>query len=198
MPLKFGKDKKDSRGKEVFKMLSSKLPPPPPPPQPSSYKKTDNTDEHEWKPPAKHPEIRDESEILPPAPLPRRRREPTSHARDYDVHEPGKFPPIFVKLDKYKELITEIQKLKSYALGLRDALDALAEMEAELKAGISVAQRALDSFNTAINMIDSRFLKSQGIEPESLEIPAEMDNYIQNVHRQIEKIRHEIRSLSGE
>ena len=35
-------------------------------------------------------------------------------------------PPLFIKIEKYKEVIQSIQQLRAYALSLRDALDALA------------------------------------------------------------------------
>lgn len=108
--------------------------------------------------------------------------------------EAGAGAPLFIKLDRYKELLKEIQQLKSYALGLRDAMDALAGVEAELQEGIRIANKALDTFNTVLSLIDSTLMRNHGDTPAK--VPEEMEHYIKNVHSQIEKIRAELKSVS--
>ena len=105
-------------------------------------------------------------------------------------------PPLFVKVDKYQNIVNNIQKLKSYSLGLRDALDALSDIEKELQNGVSVLNRALDNFNNIIALLDTKLLRVQGIEKTTVEIPREMDEYVKGVHEQVEKIRDELSSVS--
>jgi len=54
----------------------------------------------------------------------------------------GKGPPLFIKLEKYQDVINTIHKLKTFSLSLRDALDALADVEKELQTGMSLAHKA--------------------------------------------------------
>jgi len=131
-------------------------------------------------------------EEFPPAPAPRHTA-PTP-----PVGTPMDSPPLFIKLDKYREIVKEIQRLKSYSLGLRDALDALADVEAELKNGLSVAQKALDHFNSIVSLLDAKFLRLQGLGDTDIdEIPEDVDKYVQGLYEQMEKIKSDIKTISS-
>ncbi|MBI4020504.1 MAG: hypothetical protein HY367_04175 [Candidatus Aenigmarchaeota archaeon] len=110
---------------------------------------------------------------------------------------PKKSPPLFIKLDKYRDLVKDVAMLKSYALGLRDALDALADLQREMHEGVTVANKALDTFTAVISTLDSKLLKSDEMAEAEVEIPPEMDRYIKNVHDQIDKIRRDLKSITS-
>jgi hypothetical protein len=105
-------------------------------------------------------------------------------------------PQLFIKLDKYRDIVRNIQDLKSYALSLRDAVDALSDIEKEMKNAIDLANKTLDKFNTMISAIDARF--SRPNEGEVPETPHDMDNYIKDMYDQLEKIRHELRTIESD
>ena len=109
----------------------------------------------------------------------------------------SKIPPLFVKLEKYNEIIANIKTLKSYVLALRDALDALNDMEKELKRGFEVIQRAVDKINMVVANLDEKLLKLEGIERKiSVEPSKEIENYIKSLYEETEKIKEELKSLS--
>lgn len=133
-------------------------------------------------------------------PMPRPVQEPKHHPQEPRLPEPvpgvsGKGPPLFIKIDKYKEVVNQIHSLKSYALNLRDALDALADIEKELQHGISITHRALDKFNTTISIIDQKITRSS---PDIIEPPkhkeGEMEGYVHELHEQMEKIRNDLKN----
>ena len=132
---------------------------------------------------------------LPP-PLPSR-RSAVSSAEDTPME--GKYPPLFIRIDKYKELIQNLQRLKSYALSLRDALDALNDIEKELRTGIDLTQKALDDFNSIISVMDSKLIRLAGGEEGEIEgeTPEHMDEYIKGVYDQISKIKDELKTISS-
>jgi hypothetical protein len=113
-----------------------------------------------------------------------------------------KSPPLFIKIDKYSDVVKNLQSLKSYALSLRDAIDALSDIENELKSGLSLTQKALDRFNTIISLLDSRLLRFQGGESEDVgplkltpKSSDEIDSYIKGMYEQMEKIRDELKTI---
>ena len=110
----------------------------------------------------------------------------------------GKYPPLFIRIDKYKEIIQNLQRLKSYSLSLRDALDALNDIEKELRTGIDLTQKALDDFNAIISVMDAKLIRLSGGEEGELEgeAPEHMDDYIKGVYDQISKIRDELKTIS--
>ena len=132
---------------------------------------------------------------FPTAPMPPRRAAPPAEKS----MEEGKAPPLFIRVDKYKEIIVNLQRLKSYALSLRDALDALDDIEKELKTGIELTQKALDDFNAIISLLDAKLIRLSGGEEgeEGVEAPEHMDNYIKNVYEQIQKIRDDLKTISS-
>ena len=126
-------------------------------------------------------------------------RPPAPMGREEAVSgEEGPYPPLFIKIDKYKEIIGNLQRLKTYALSLRDALDALDDIEKELKTGIQITQKALDDFNNIIALLDSKLIRLAGGEDADFEgqVPEHMDDYIKGVYDQISKIRDELRTIS--
>lgn len=105
-------------------------------------------------------------------------------------------PPVFIKIDKYSDVAKNLQKLKSYAMALRDALDALSDMEKELSTGISIAHKALDDFNTTIAILDSKLLRASAIEDFDVEKAGDIEKYVKGIYDQMDKIKAELKDLS--
>ena len=113
--------------------------------------------------------------------------------------EVGPRAPLFIKIGRYKEVVRDIQKLKMRTLNLRDALDAIADMEKELRKGLELTVKILDGLNTTMAALDSKFLRFQGITTEKkkgTEDVEQIDHYVKDLHDQMEKIKHELRTAS--
>jgi len=137
---------------------------------------------------------------LPPKPpqnLPSPKAPDPQVARILGMPVEGKGPPLFIKIDKYKDVVNSLHALKSYALSLRDALDALADIEKELQHGLSITHKALDKFNTTITTLDVKITRSS---PDEVEAPpldtTEMDDYVKQLHDQMEKIKQDLQKVS--
>ena len=130
-----------------------------------------------------------------PRPTPAKQLPATGYHRTAHTRKPS--PPLFIKIDKYRELVQSIKDLRSNALSLRDALDALTDIEKELRNGISITQNSLDRFNSIISTLDSRLLKV-GAEEEIVEVPREMDNYVRELYDHVERIKHDLKTIKEE
>jgi hypothetical protein len=108
-------------------------------------------------------------------------------------------PPVFVKVDRYRELLEDIQKLRSYSLGMRDALDAMSEIEKELKTAMNLTNKVLDKVNIIISSLDMKLLRKTGIshdeEPQARP-PEEVETYLKGIYDQVEKLKGELQALS--
>jgi hypothetical protein len=124
--------------------------------------------------------------------------EKTRQPHHVEAREDEGSPPLFIKIDKYSEVVKNMHKLKSYSLGLRDALDALADIEKELSTGLTIANRALDNFNTIISLLDAKLLRMSGVDVgmRKEDVPEELDDYIRQVYNQMEKVKHELKTIS--
>ncbi len=112
---------------------------------------------------------------------------------------PATSPPVFVKIDRYKELLEDIQKLRSYSLGLRDALDAMAEIEKEFKTAMGLTNKVLDKVNMLISSLDMKLLRKAGTDVDHLppvKSPDEVESYVKGIYDQVEKLKKELHSLS--
>jgi hypothetical protein len=109
-------------------------------------------------------------------------------------------PPVFVKVDRYRELLEDIQKLRSYSLGLRDALDAMSEIEKELKTAMNLTNKVLDKVNIIISSLDMKLLRKTGMaahdEESHVKPPEEVETYIKGIYDQVEKLKGELQALS--
>jgi uncharacterized phage infection (PIP) family protein YhgE len=141
-------------------------------------------------PRAPEPVSDEKEELAPPAPRKELKPQP-------QIEMPEGTPPLFIKIDKYGDIIKNMQRLKSFSLGLRDALDALSDIEKELNTGLTIANRALDNFNTTINMMDTKLLRIAGTTETDKEtgVPDELDDYIKNVYEQMTKLKHELKTI---
>jgi len=129
---------------------------------------------------------------------------------------PGPSPPLFIKIDKYREVLKNIRNLRSYILNLRDALDVLEDMQKELSNGIHIAQRTLDELNVILSSLDSFFLKPQAVEHEDMDereeaeereekaykpvhpeapAPKQVEGYVKDVYGELEKLRSQLKTL---
>jgi hypothetical protein len=109
-----------------------------------------------------------------------------------DLHGPS----VFIKVDKYTDIVRALKRLKSHAMSLRDALDALGDIEKEIATGISIGHRAIDEFNNIIAGLDAKLLRAHHLDDFDVGSSPEMDEYIKNIYEQMEKIRNELKELS--
>jgi hypothetical protein len=106
---------------------------------------------------------------------------------------------VFIKVDRYGEVLEDIQKLRSYSLGLRDAMDAMAEIEKEFKVAMGLTNKVLDKVNMILSSIDMKLLKKSGdmpVDSGSIKPPPEIENYVKGIYDQIEKLKGELSSIS--
>ncbi len=136
--------------------------------------------------------------IPEPVPAPASRTE--HHIPRAEHHHTKSPPPLFIKIDKYRDVVDNLQKLKSLALSLRDALDALADIEKELTTGINISHKALDDFNTIISMLDSKLTRIGNVRDagKSVGTPGEVNTYVRDIYSQMDRIKQELKNVSEE
>lgn len=169
-----------SRSKEIKELQ---------PEEPGQHEEAGNLPEEgeRYQPPLKLPEIKK----APLKPLPRM---------------PAQSPPIFIKVEKYREIIKGIRDLRSYILNLRDTLDVLVDMQRELANGIEIAQKTLDELSTILSTLDSFFMKPQGVESKLADYEEredleerdsdEIQGSMSDVYGHLEKLRAQLKAIS--
>ncbi|RLJ00186.1 MAG: hypothetical protein DRP03_01405 [Candidatus Aenigmatarchaeota archaeon] len=122
--------------------------------------------------------------------------------------------PVFIKVEKYKDIVKFLQDLRSYVLNLRDALDAMEDFQREIKKGFVMAQKTLDEINMVLSSLDSYFLKPETIdyidtavkevkekevkkpEKKSVMKKEEMEKYVKGIYDQLEELKSQLQVIS--
>ena len=138
----------------------------------------------------------------PKAPTPRAPQDPAPRApkprqavpHKLDIPLNGSGPPLFIKIDKYRDVVDSLHKLKAHAVSLRDALDALGDIEKELSQGLSLTNQALDRFSTIITSIDSKITRIPPSEVDRVDTD-EMDDFVAGLHDQMGRIRKDLEDI---
>jgi hypothetical protein len=115
-------------------------------------------------------------------------------------------PPLFIKIDKYREVVRNLMEIKSFVLNLRDALDVMDDIQREISNGVNIAKKTLDELNMLLSNMDSYLVKPEAMEHamdnepfEQKQVPRqseELDNYVKDVYGQLEKLKTQLKSLS--
>lgn len=154
---------------------------------PPARKAPDWPAEQRWQPPA--PQAAPKEEWEPPAP----------RAREWPEQHRGT-PPLFIKIDRYRDVVRDVQRLKATSAGLRDALDAMADLQRELQASTSLLSKTLDKFNATLTAIDAKFVRVSAATdeepPRHVEpVHRELHNQVQDLHSQMQRLRSELKEL---
>ena len=106
---------------------------------------------------------------------------------DEHVSDASMSPPLFIKIDKYKNIVSQIRKLRSLSLGVRDAMDALTEIEKEIATGVAVANKSLDEFNAIVRELDLRFAKVREADENRISKPVK--DYVEKGYKRVEMMK---------
>lgn len=108
-------------------------------------------------------------------------------------------PPLFIKLDRYNDLVKNLQELRKYSREIKGALDNLTEVEKRLTRGLTASYRTLDSLDTIITMLNSHLNQGQS---QVRDIPAmtqaqkhDMEKYFSNIKTEIDRVKTELTTL---
>ncbi len=147
----------------------------------------------------------------PPRPVPRAPPEPEREMerRTIPVPHGGDSPPLFIKIEKYREVVRHLVEVKTYMLNLRDALDVIADVNKEIENGIDIARKTLDELNVTVTNLDSFIVRPESIEDltesfegeggerdESYAKSRELEGYVKDVYGQLEKLKGQLRNIS--
>lgn len=107
--------------------------------------------------------------------------------------------PLFIKLDRYDELIKTIHALKNNYVALVDVIDVIIGVADEIKNGLNIVENILKDLNSKLADLDAKFMKPSAMEhaekEEKIENIDEIERYIREVSIRIEEIRKNLRKV---
>ncbi|MBI4173294.1 MAG: hypothetical protein HY519_01095 [Candidatus Aenigmarchaeota archaeon] len=120
---------------------------------------------------------------------------PAAEPEQIPLGMPGKeSPPLFVRVEKYNDILRSISDLKSYSAEIRQSLDILAETEQKLSKGLAASYRNLDALNTIISLLTTRLVSHQRPDAKAL-AGSDIGHYFKDIHKEMEKLKTELKTV---
>ena len=136
-------------------------------------------------------------EQLPPLPKPVQVKKEEVKPKE---PEPAQ-APLFIKLDRYREVISNLTQLKTLTLVVKNSLSTLVQLEKARDETVEVVKKTLDKINEKISALDKELVRPTGFgqvtaAPEYHEIQS-VETTIAGLKGQIEQLKAELQALSG-
>ncbi|MEM7813564.1 MAG: hypothetical protein QW548_01550, partial [Candidatus Aenigmatarchaeota archaeon] len=78
--------------------------------------------------------------------------------------EAAQFAPMFVKVDKYREILTELGELKAFMSSIKQIFSVLSDLETTREDALKTMRAAIQRMERAVGAIDSEMLRPIGFE----------------------------------
>jgi len=123
--------------------------------------------------------------------------EPRIEHRDHREH--GMVAPLFVKVDKYKELLSAVQNMKVFVSGIKQLFDVLQELESVRAESMKTMRASVQRFERSITEMDTELLRPRGVDftdlVESEQDVKHIETSLTDLQRQIAGLRSELKEL---
>ncbi len=116
------------------------------------------------------------------------------------------FAPLFVKIERYRNVLATIDNLKSILLGVRDLLNLMQQIDKIKLESEMFLQKNIQEIVKNIAEMDKEFVRPKGI-PEGIKLSADdskeskelhagkVESYVDELSRELERLRSQLRSI---
>jgi hypothetical protein len=142
------------------------------------------------------PEL-DEETSQTPTPVPLQTSQPKMQLQEVSKEvSKAEALPLFVKLEKYEEIVSKIKEMRSYLDAVRQSFSLLAELEMIRNDALKIVSSTITRFERMVIEMDAELVKPGSLESEFKEPDIEhLDNALTDLQNQIKALRSELESL---
>jgi vacuolar-type H+-ATPase subunit I/STV1 len=137
------------------------------------------------------PELPEMSE-MPDMPEPRYAPR-QNYPKDYEVRA----APLFVKVDKYRELLSSVHEMKLYLSSSKQLFSILQDIETVRADALKVLRASLQRMEKSVVEMDSELLRPRGAEfpDEGVREVSQMENSLNDLQKQLMDLKRELQQL---
>jgi hypothetical protein len=124
-------------------------------------------------------------------------REVRSISKPATSEETVQFAPLFVKIDRYRQILNAMNYLKSMLAMVKNNFNVLNEMEKLRNDNLKLVQEAVDKIDKKIKTLDSEFLRPSGfIEqmPELHDVQG-LQATIADLRSQVDQLKSDLKNI---
>lgn len=112
--------------------------------------------------------------------------------------ERPRFAPLFVKIDRYQEVLKTIEDLKSMLLNARDILNVMQQLDKIKQESESLLQKNIQEVVKSIAALDSEFVRPKGVGMEET-MPSfkaeKVESYVGELERELQHLRSQLQQM---
>lgn len=116
--------------------------------------------------------------------------------------ERPRFAPLFIKIDRYQEILNSIENLKSILLGVRDLLNLMQQLDRIKIESETLLNKNIQEVILIISNMDKEFIRPKGVSVEDSVQDArdsmgyeKVGNYIGDLQRELDNLKSQLQTL---
>jgi len=144
---------------------------------------------------------RKDIEAVKQAVVPERQQEPVPLPKIElgKLPERPRFAPLFVKIDRYQEVLSTIQNLKEILLGARDLLNLMQQLDRIRLEAETLLQKNIQEVVLNISNMDKEFVRPKGIQTEEHQVSnaeyEKVGSYVGELQRELDNLRSQLQTF---
>lgn len=115
--------------------------------------------------------------------------------------ERPRFAPLFVKIDRYREVLSTIENLKTLLLSVRDLLNLTQQIDKIKNESQLLMQKNIQEIARYVAALDTEFIRPKGIDIASVtaaKVPLEVEkveDYVSDLQHELENLRSRLQVI---
>jgi len=106
--------------------------------------------------------------------------------------------PLFVKIEKYREVITNIQEIKILLKGLKNVFNLLYEIEQVRNDAVKLLSTTLQRIERSLIELDASLLRPGDFQPRATSDMGSIEQALSQLTQQLSALRSELEKTKGE
>lgn len=115
--------------------------------------------------------------------------------RPEETAEEEESAPLFVKIDKYRQVIQNLEQIKNSLKDLRDLFALMDEIDGIKREGMKELRDGISSLADGLISMDEKFIRPRGAREFRKEGPSERSRTVQELQDELKDVRRELNRL---
>lgn len=107
--------------------------------------------------------------------------------------------PLFVKVEKYREVVSNIQEMKLFVAGVKDIFSILQEIEHIRGEALNVMKVTVQRLEKSVVEMDAELLRPRGVNispfPHGEEEARHIESSLSELQKQLIELKHELQGM---
>ncbi len=105
--------------------------------------------------------------------------------------------PLFVKIEKYKEIVKSVLEIRTFISGTKQAFTILSEIETIRNDALNILKTSMQRLEKRVVELDNLMLRPRGIpfEEDDVEEVGHVEDGLMDLQKQVSELKRELQTL---